>query len=54
MGDQGAGLVTVAVAEPLALTVFGTEHGGDLQLDQLLQSVACQLWYQLSGRAAIE
>jgi hypothetical protein len=56
MSDQGAGFVTVAVAEPLflALMVFGTEHCGDLQLDELLQSVACQLGYQLPGSAAIE
>ncbi len=45
IGGQGAGPVTVAVAEPLfrALMVFGTEHGGDLKLDQLLQAMAGQL-----------
>jgi hypothetical protein len=33
---------------------IGTEHGGDLQFDQLLQAVAGQLGDQLAGRAAIE
>jgi hypothetical protein len=33
---------------------IGTEHGGDLQLDQLLQAVAGQLGDQLVGCAAIE
>ena len=44
LGGQGAGPVAVAVAEPLlgALVPVGTEEGGELQLDQLLQAVACQ------------
>ncbi len=56
LGYQGAGSVTIAVAEPLlrALMPIGTEHVGDLQLDQLLQSVACQLGYQLPSDAVIE
>jgi hypothetical protein len=33
---------------------IGTEHGGDLELDQLLQAVAGKLGDQLPGRAAIE
>ncbi len=33
---------------------LGTDHSSALQLDQLLQAVACQLGYQLHGRAAIE
>jgi hypothetical protein len=33
---------------------IGTEHGGDLQLDQLLQAVACQLGDQLPGGTSIE
>jgi hypothetical protein len=33
---------------------IGTEHSGDLQLDQLLQAVANQLRDQLPGRAAIQ
>jgi hypothetical protein len=32
----------------------GTDHGGGLQLDQLLQPVAGQLGDQLAGAAAIE
>ena len=31
-----------------------TEHGGDLQLHELLQAVACQLGDQLPGCAAIQ
>jgi hypothetical protein len=33
---------------------LGTEHGGDFQLDQLLQAMAGQLGDQFSGSAAIE
>jgi len=33
---------------------IGTEHGGDFQLDQLLQAVAGQLRDQLLGCAAIK
>jgi hypothetical protein len=33
---------------------IGTEHGGDLQFDPLLQAVAGQLGNQLTGCAAIE
>jgi hypothetical protein len=32
---------------------IGTEHGGDLQVDQRLQAVAGQLGDQLTGCAAI-
>jgi hypothetical protein len=34
--------------------VLGTDHGSVLQLDQLLQAVACQLEDQLPSGAAIE
>jgi hypothetical protein len=46
----------VAVAEPFvgALMALGTEHGGNLQLDQLLQALAGQLRDQLPGGAAIQ
>ena len=56
LGGQGAGPVAVAVAGPLlgALMAIGTDHGGGLQLDQLLQPVAGQLRDQLPGAAAIE
>jgi len=33
---------------------IGTEHSGDLQLDQLLQAMAGQLVDQLPSGAAIE
>ncbi len=33
---------------------IGAEHGGNPQLDELLQAVACQLMDQISGRAAIQ
>ena len=33
---------------------LGTEHGGNLQLDQLLQAVAHQFVDQLTGCAAIQ
>ena len=54
--DKGAGPAAVAVAESLlgALVTLGTEHGSDLQLDQLLQALAHQLGDQLPGRAAIQ
>jgi hypothetical protein len=53
---SSAGPVAVAVAEPLlaALMAVSTEHGSDLQLDQLLQAMAGQLGDQLPGAAAIE
>jgi hypothetical protein len=50
----------VAVATALlnallsALVPIGPEHGGDLQLDQLLQGMADQLGDQLPSGAAIE
>jgi hypothetical protein len=55
-GGQRAGPVAVAEAEPLlrALMAIGTEHGGDLQLDQLLQAMAGQLGNQLPGCAVIQ
>jgi hypothetical protein len=37
-----------------SLMALGTDHGSVLKLDQLLLAVACQLGYQLQGRAAIE
>ncbi len=46
--------VAVAAAFLAALVPIGTEHGGDFQLDQLLQAVAGQLWDQLPSGAAIE
>jgi len=56
LGGEHTGPVAVAVAKPLltALVAIGTEHSGDLQLDQLLQAVAYQLGDQLTGCAAIE
>jgi hypothetical protein len=33
---------------------LSTEHGGDLQLDQLLQAVPHQLGDELAGTAAIQ
>ncbi len=56
LGGQGARPVAVAVAEPLigALVPIRTEEGSELQLNQLLQAVACQFRDQLSGTAAIE
>jgi len=56
LGGEASGPVAVAIAEPLlgALMAVRTEHGGDLQLDQLLQAVAGQLGDQLPGGAAIE
>ena len=53
---QAAGPVAVAISETLlgALVAVGTEHGSDLQLDQLLQAVAGQLGDQLTGRAAVQ
>jgi hypothetical protein len=56
LGCQRAGPIAVEEAEALigVLMVLGTEHASDLQLDPLLQALACQLEYQLPGRAAIE
>ncbi len=56
LGGQAAGPVAVAVAKPLlgALVAVGTQHGGDLQLDQPLQAIAGQLGDQLTGGAAIQ
>ena len=55
-GGQREGAVVVKEAEALlgSLMVLGTDHGIFLQLDQLLQAVACQLRYQLPCHAAIE
>ena len=55
-GGQRAGPIAVEEAEALlgSLMALGTDHGSVLQLDQLLQAVACQLRYQLPCRAAIE
>ena len=46
--------IAVAAAFLAALMAIGTEHGGDLQLDQLLQAMAGQLGNQLPSGAAIE
>jgi len=56
LGGQGARPVAVAVAQPFLgpLMAVSTEEGGNLQLDQLLQAVACQLGDQFPGAAAIE
>jgi hypothetical protein len=55
-GGQRAGAIAVAEAEALlsALMAVSTEHGGNLQLDQLLQAMAGQLGDQLPSTAAIE
>ena len=44
------------MAEPLlsAFMAVGTEEGGNLQLDQLLQAMAGQFRDQFPGAAAIE
>ena len=56
LGGQGARPVAVAVAQPFLgpLMAVRTKEGGNLQLDQLLQAMACQLRDQLSGTTAIE
>jgi len=48
--------VAVEEAEPLlrALMALDTEHGGEIQLDPLLQAARDQLGDQLTGRAPIE
>jgi hypothetical protein len=55
-GGQRAGPIAVEEAEPLlrAPMALGTEHGGEIQLDQLLQAACGQLGDQVIGRAAIE
>ena len=47
--------IAVKEAEALlgSLMALGTDHCSVLQLDQLLQAVACQLGYQLHDRAAM-
>jgi hypothetical protein len=37
-----------------ALMAVGTQNGGDRQLDQLLQAVACHFWDQFPGAAPIQ
>ena len=56
LGGEQARATAIAVAQPLigALMAIGAEHGGDLQLDQLLQAVAHQLGDELTGAAAIQ
>jgi hypothetical protein len=56
LGGEGAGAVAVAIPQALvgALMAVSTKYGGNLQLDQLLQSMACQLRDQFPGAAAIE
>ncbi len=47
---------TIAVAEPLlcSLMAVGTQNSSNLQLDQLLQVVACLVRNQFPSVAAIE
>jgi hypothetical protein len=56
LGSQAAAPVAVAVAKPLlgALVPVGTDHSGDLQLNELLQAMTRQLGDQLPGAAAIQ
>ena len=56
LGGELPGPVAVAVTKPIlaAFVAIGTEHGGDLQLDQLLQAVTHQLGDQLPSCAAIQ
>ncbi len=56
LGGAQARPVVVAVAKVLlaALVAIGAEDGGDLQLDQLLQTMAHQFRDQLPGTAAIQ
>lgn len=51
VGEQ-AGSTAVAVATALVSAL--AQHGGDFQLDQLLQAVAGQVGNQLPGRAVIK
>ena len=55
MGGKAAVLITFAVAVPLlgALMSVGTDHSGDIQLNELLQAVALQPGEQLTSSAAI-
>jgi hypothetical protein len=50
------GPVTIAVAESRlgVLLTVGTEEDCDLQLDELLQNMAGEFGYQLTGTAEIE
>jgi hypothetical protein len=56
LGGEDARPVAVAVTKPIltAFMAIGTEHGGDLQLDQLLQAMAHQFRDQFPGAAAIQ
>jgi hypothetical protein len=56
LGGEQTGPAAGAVTEQFlgALMAIGSEQGGDLQFDQLLQAVAGQLGDQLAGRAAIQ
>ena len=56
LGGEGAGAVAVAIPQALvgSLMALSTKEGGNLQLDQLLQAMACQLRDQFPGAAAIE
>jgi len=56
LGGEHARPVAVAVTKPIltALVAIGTEHGGNLQFDQLLQAVADLLRDELPSSAAIE
>ncbi len=56
LGGEGAGPIAAAVAEPLldAFVPVGAEKGGELQLDQLWQSLAGLLRDPFTGAAAIE
>ena len=56
LGSEQAWPAAVAVATAFlaALMPIGTEHSGDLQLDQLLQAMAGQIGDQLPSAAAID
>jgi hypothetical protein len=56
MGGQGTRAVTVAVAETLlgSLMAVSIQKGGELQLNQLLQAMARELWDLLPSAAAIQ
>ena len=56
LGARDERPVAVAVTKTIltAFMAIGTEHGGDLQLDQLLQAMAHQFREQLPGAAAIQ
>jgi hypothetical protein len=56
LGGEQARAVAVAVTKPIltAFVAIGTEHSGNLELDQLLQAVAHQFGNELPSCAAIQ